>query len=250
MRRFLTIGVCEFRLFVRDFFGFFFTFVFPLLMLVLYGSIYGNEPVFPGNPYGAMDLSVPAYAVMIVGVTGLMAFPLTLAEYKDKHIYKRFDATPAGKRSVILAQVAVNVVMTLLGFVLLLTAGTVLYHIRIDGPVPAIAAALLLSIAAIFSLGFFFTAVARDAKITNLLCYLAYFVMIFLSGATIPRDIFPQGVKTVSRFLPMTYAVDLMQGAFRGEAFSRQLPAVLVLGTLTVLCTAAGAWLYRRQDWS
>lgn len=39
---------------------------------------------------------------------------------------------------------------------------------------------------------------------TNLLCYLSYSVMIFLSGATIPREIFLKGVKLFSRFLPMT----------------------------------------------
>ena len=44
-----------------------------------------------------MDVSVPAYSAMIIGVTGLMAFPLTLAGYKESRIYKRFDATPAGR---------------------------------------------------------------------------------------------------------------------------------------------------------
>lgn len=39
---------------------------------------------------------------------------------------------------------------------------------------------------------------------TNFLCYISYSVMIFLSDATIPREIFLKGVKLFSRFLPMT----------------------------------------------
>ena len=53
-----------------------------------------------------------AYSVMVIGVTGLMAFPLTLAGYKENQIYKRFDATPAGKGLIILSQIAVNFLMT------------------------------------------------------------------------------------------------------------------------------------------
>ena len=47
MKKFMVLLRMEALLFIRDFYGFFFTFVFPLLMLLLYGSIYGNEP----SPY-------------------------------------------------------------------------------------------------------------------------------------------------------------------------------------------------------
>lgn len=68
------------------FFSFFFALVFPVLMLLLFGSIYGNTPIYDGADVGTMDISVPAYAVMIMGVTGLMSFPLTLSGYKEKNL--------------------------------------------------------------------------------------------------------------------------------------------------------------------
>ena len=73
MRRFAIICRTEFLLFIRDFFGFFFTLIFPLLMLLLFGGIYGNAPIYQGAQTGWMDLSVPAYSVMIMGVTGLLS---------------------------------------------------------------------------------------------------------------------------------------------------------------------------------
>lgn len=249
MKKLLTLFRVEALLFLRDFYGFFFTFVFPTMMLLLFGGIYGNEPSQYFGGLGAMDMSVPAYSAMIVGVTGLMAFPLTISEYKDAGIYKRFDATPAGKGLVISAQVLVNFLMTLLGFGLLLAGGVLLFHIRIQGSLWAIAGALLLSIAAVFSLGFFFTAVARDGKISNLLCYVSYFVMIFLSGATLPRELFPEGVKVISKFLPLSYVVDLLQGAFRGTDIGELTAAAAVLTGIFLLCTLLGALLYRRKSW-
>lgn len=250
MKRFATICRMETILFMRDFFSIFFTLGFPALMLVMFGSIYGNEPMYPGAGPGAMDVSVPAYAVMVMGVTGLMAFPLTLAGYKEKKIYKRFDATPVGKGQIILAQVTVNVAMTFAGIVLLLFLGKILYHTRIQGSAISVCVSLVLCISAMFSMGFLFTAIGRDAKITNLLCYLFYFVMLFLSGASIPDMLFPEAVKNVSRFLPMTHAVDLMQGVFAGDSLGSHGTELLVLSAVTILFTGVGAVLYQKKDWA
>lgn len=250
MKKLLTAMEIEARLYLRDFFGFFFTFAFPPLMLVLYGSIYGNEPAAYFGGWGAMDVSVPAYAAMIVGVTGLMAFPLSIATYKEGRIYKRFDATPAGKGVLLAAQAAVNFAMTLAGFALLFLVGKWGYHIRIAGRFSAIAAALLLSIAAIFALGFFLTALAPNVKISNLLCYVSYFAMIFLSGATMPKELFPEAVRRVSLFLPLTHAVNVLQGAFRGAPFAEYRASALVLAAVFLGCLAAGAALYRRKSWN
>lgn len=250
MKKLWMAVAVETRLYLRDFFGFFFTFAFPPLMLVLYGSIYGNEPMEYFGGWGTMDVSVPAYAAMIIGVTGLMAFPLGVATYKENKVYKRFDATPAGKGIIITAQAAVSFCMTLAGFSLLFLVGKLVYHIRIAGSFAAIGAALLLSIAAIFALGFFLTAIAPNVRISNLLCYISYFVMIFLSGATMPKELFPEAMRRAAQILPLTHAVNILQGAFRGAPLREYQNSVIVLAAVLLGCTAAGAWLYRKKSWN
>lgn len=250
MKKLPAVFKIEFLLYLRNFYSFFFTFLFPPLMLLLYGSIYGNEPSALFNGAGAMDISVPAYTAMIVAVTGLMAFPLTLSEYKENNVYKRFDATPAGKGLVITAQILVNLVMTLAGFLFLLAVGAGMYHIRINGSFLPILGALLLSISSIFSLGFFFTAVARSVKTSNLLCYISYFLMLFLSGATIPKELFPACVKNVAVFLPLTHVVELLQRVFRGAAPTQYMVNIEVLILVLLICGFTGAWLYKRKSWS
>lgn len=250
MRKMYEIFKIEMTLFVRDFFGFFFTFAFPVLMLFLYGSIYGNEPTPYFNGLGTMDVSVPANIAMIIGVTGLMAFPLTISSYKENKIYKRFDATPAGKGIIIAIQALVNFCMTILGFALLFIVGKTVYHIQISGHWLAIASVLLLSIITIFSIGFLFTAIAPTSKITNLLCYISYFVMIFLSGSTMPKEIFPENIKKISAFLPLTHVVNVLQGTFRGAAFHEYKNSILVLTSIMVVCIISGALLYKKKSWS
>lgn len=250
MKRFLFTYKIEFILMVRNFFGFFFGLIFPLMMLVLFGSIFGNNPVSPGSDLRMMDLSIPGYTVMVMGVAGLMSFPLTLAECKEKKIYKRFDATPVGKKHIILAQVTVNLLLTALGIAILLIAGKLLYQLQIQGDILSVTAAALLSIAAMFSMGFLFTAVGKDAKLTHLLCYLFYFVMLFLSGATVPAMLFPESIRSLSKLLPMTYAVDLMQGVFAGDSLRMHGKELLILGGLCLVFYGIGAYLYAKRDWT
>lgn len=250
MKNLMTICRMELRLFTRDFFSLFFTLVFPVLMLLLFGSIFGNTPIYDGADISMMDISVPAYSVMITGVTGLMSLPLTLSGYKEKKIYKRFDATPAGKKSIMAAQAFANLVMTLMGIFILLIAGKLLYHIQIKGTFLSICAGILFSIAAMFSMGFLFTAVGQDLKATTLFCYFFYFIMLFLSGATMPDMMFPDTIKKISSLLPMTYAVDLMQGVFAGDRLGLHGRELLILGAVTAVCTVAGAVLYRKKDWT
>ena len=72
MKRFFVICKMILRLFLRDFYSFFFTLAFPVFLLFLFGSIYGNAPIDHETAFGIMDISVPAYSVMVIGVNGLM----------------------------------------------------------------------------------------------------------------------------------------------------------------------------------
>lgn len=173
-----------------------------------------------------------------------------MTECKEKKIYKRFDATPVGKEHIILAQITVNLLLTVLGIAILLAAGKLLYQLQIQGDVLSIAASALLSIAAMFAMGFLFTAVGKDAKLTHLLCYLFYFVMPFLSGATVPAMLFPDQIRKLSQLLPMTHAVNLMQGVFAGDSLSVHGKELLILGGICLVFYGVGAFLYAKRDWT
>ncbi len=249
MRRIKTSVQTETILFFRNFFGPFFALVFPILMLVLYGSIYGNDPTPYFGGRGAMDVSVPSYAGMVIGVTSLMCFPLSVAEYKELKIYKRFDATPAGKGIVMLAQVLVNFVITLVGIGLLLIGGILLYNVKIEGNYGIVFLAMMLSIAAMFALGFLITAIAKDAKIVNVVSYTLYFVMLFASGASLPIEMFPDGMKTFSKLLPLSHVVELLKAATGGKPLQEYYMNIIVLLGCLAVFGGSAAILHKRAKW-
>ncbi len=249
MNSFKTAYKVENKLFWRSFFGPFFTLIFPILMLFLYGSIFGNfsDPIYDG--YGAMDVSIPSYCAMVIAVTGIMVFPLTMAEYKSKKIYKRLDATSQGKNTVILAQLAVNFIMSLIGIILLIISGIIFFEAQIDGNPIIISLILIVGTVSTYSFGFFLSAIAPDYKAAHVLCYLSYFIMIFISGATIPLERFPESLQNFSKLLPLTYVSNLFRKVFAGKPFSEYILDILIVLFLALVFILIAIFFIKRKKW-
>ncbi|HEX7432821.1 MAG TPA: hypothetical protein VF326_04140, partial [Anaerolineaceae bacterium] len=62
---------------MRDFISAFFVLAFPLMMLIMFGAMYGNDPSPLFNGKGTMDVTVPGYIVsLVIGTTGFLSLPI------------------------------------------------------------------------------------------------------------------------------------------------------------------------------
>jgi len=236
MRKFSIIWkmtVIETKLFLREPMAAFFTLAFPLMLLILFGAIYGNEPneLFGGK--GTMDVSVPAYMAMIIGTVGLISIAIRVTTYREKGTLRRFRSTPLRPYVILLDTVLANFAMTFLGTAILIIAAKLMYHLQFDGNALLFLAAFILSSLSFFSLGFVIASVASTTRVAQVAGMVLFYPMLFLSGAAIPLEIMPETIKKVAGYLPLTYVVDLLQGMWFGEPLSGYLTEVLVLvGTL------------------
>ena len=80
----------ELKLKMREPIGVFFTLVFPLLLLFLFGTIYGNKPTPFLGGRGNVDNSVPGYIGMIIGTIALTGLPVALGEYREQGILRTY----------------------------------------------------------------------------------------------------------------------------------------------------------------
>jgi ABC-2 type transport system permease protein len=241
----LKLTAFELKLFSRNFVNMFFLLAFPTLMLLLFGGIYGNEPNELFGGFGTVDISVPAYSGMIISITGLMSLPLTICEYREKKILKRYKATPIEPIYVIISQIVVNLLMTIVGMVLLFIIAKGVFNLRFQGNAIAVSAVFLLSALSIFSIGFLVASLAPNMKTASAIANLVYFPMLVLTGATVPIEILPSFMQKIAQILPVTHVVEAMKTAWLGDGFSSTWTNLLVLAGVLLVCLVLSLKLFR-----
>ncbi len=235
----------EFKLYIRQPEAAFFALLFPLLLLIMFGSIYGNKPTPFFGGHGMVDVSTPAYIAIIMGSTGFMSISIVVSTYRERGILRRFRATPLRPMAIIGAQVVVNFVMTLAGTILLVAGAVLIYDMKFAGSVVAVALGFTLAALSFFSVGFVVASVSRTSRVAQTLAMVLYFPNIFLSGATVPKEIFPPVMRSISKVFPMTHVVNLLQGLWLGHPWSAHLVEVVVLGGLLVVGAFVSAKTFR-----
>jgi ABC-2 type transport system permease protein len=245
MKSLLKMTWMETKLFLREPLGAFFTLVFPLMMLFLFGSIYGNDPTPMFGGRGTIDISVPAYTAMIIATSGLMSVTITMAAYREKGILRRLRTTPVSPLVVLGAQVIVIFAMTSLGMFLLIVAGKLVYNLRFEGNAWSLLGGFTLSSMSFFGLGFILASIMRTARTAQVVGMVLLYPMLFLSGAGFPRELLPEAIKKISAFLPLTYVVNLLRGLWIGETWSQHSTDAIVLTVMLVVGVLISARLFR-----
>lgn len=242
MRPLLKLTLVEAKLFAREPAAVFFTLAFPVMVLLLFGSIYGGYPI-PGTDLRGIDMSTPAYFGMIIGTVGLIGLPTTLAAYREHGVLRRLRAAPLRPSAVLGAQVLVNLLMTAIGIALLVAAARLAFDLRAPESPLLVALALALSSVSFFAVGFALAGLLPTVRVATAVGQAIFFPMLFLSGAALPRTELPDALRRVSDFLPLTHAVNLLQDAWIDGSWN-VLSAAMLLGVL-VVAVAGSARTFR-----
>lgn len=235
MNMFLKVTSMEWKLNNRNFMNVFFALFFPVMMLLLFGTIFTNEPNEMMGGFGTVDSSVPGYICMVMAVTGLMTLPLTLAQYRQSKILKRFMVTPLKPIDILLSQLIVNTLTTFAGVLLLIITGILIFDLSFYGNVFEATLAFMLILASVFAIGLFIASISKNIKTATAISYIIYFPMLFLSGASMPLEIMPESIKNISKILPLTYGVRLNKGIWLGGHLTDYYFEIGILLFITVI---------------
>ena len=243
MKTFLKLTLMELKLQLREPLALFFTLAFPVMVMVLFGFIFGNDAEELLGGYGQVDLSVPGYIGMVVGTIGLLSIPTTLANYRDLGILRRLRATPLGSSPVLWSQVAAQVVMTAAGITLLFIAGLAIFNLRIPNGNLAVIPAILLSAFSFFAVGFVLAGVMPSARTAQVVGMAVFYPMLFLSGAARPRYIMPDFVQQIAGLLPLTHVVILVEDLWLKGSWN--LTSVAVVTVVLILGLVISRFTFR-----
>jgi ABC-2 type transport system permease protein len=245
MRAVRVFLVMELRLYWREPAAVFFTYAFPILLLFLFGGINGNEPQETLGGYGVVDLLVPGYMALVIATIGIPGLTATIASYRESGYLRRLEATPLGPQRLLLGTIAAEVVKAIPSFIVLVVVAKLVFGLRFDGNPVLVAVALLASTVSFTAVGFTLASLVKSTRTATAVSQFVFFPMIFLSGATIPRDQFPDAMQTFSQILPLTHVVTLIRGLWIGQAVSGLWVPVAVLAALAALGLAVSGRFFR-----
>jgi ABC-2 type transport system permease protein len=245
MRGLTQLTVMNFKLYLREPIATFFTLAFPPLLVLLFGAMYGNDPSPLYGGYGTMDITMPAYTALILGTIGLLGVPITTSGYREQGVLRRFRATPMRPLTYIVADLLTNLIMTLLGMIILIGVGWALYKVRFEGQILSVFVAVVFGGLTMFAVGYLIASLAPGARTAQVIGMVIFYPMMFLSGASIPLEVMPEGVRRIADFLPLTHVVTLLRGLWFGEGWGEHLTETIVLGCVLVVGAGLAARFFR-----
>jgi ABC-2 type transport system permease protein len=217
-RAFRRLAVTEFKLYLRERVGPIWGLVFPLLLLVIFGSIPSfnrPDPDFGGQT--ELAVYVPILVAFVTAMSQLVALPMTLAGYRERGVLRRLRTTPVGPGRVLAAQLVVNLVALAVTEALLLTVARVGYGVPLPRQFAGFVIAALFGAAALMAIGLFIAAVAPSARAAQAIGTILFFPMMFFAGLWLPIAQMPTVLRTISHGAPLGAAVQALQDAAQGD---------------------------------
>jgi ABC-2 type transport system permease protein len=182
----------------------FFTVMFPVVLLLIFATVFGDQTVEVEGGIETTSYYVPAIITLAVISATMQSLAMSLVIAREDGRLKRGRGTPMPAWVFVAGRVGNSIVVALLMLVLIAAIGRVLYSVPIPwGHLPALVLTLAVGAAAFSCLGIALTAAipSQDAAapIVNALLLPLY----FLSGVFIPDDELPDGVIELANHFPV-----------------------------------------------
>ena len=201
----------------------FFTFVFPLMFLVIFASLLGSGTVtingleFDQSTYYVAGMSV--FAIVTACYTNLA---ISVTFQRDAGILKRTRGTPLPGYDYLAARVTHAVLIAILLVVICSTSGALFYGASIPTGVHLAESivVVLVGAASFAALGLALTAMIPNADAAPPIVNATILPLLFISGVFIPiGDNVPQWVNVVGKIFPVRHLVEAYLGAYYGQPF-------------------------------
>lgn len=229
------------RLFWRSRESAFFTFLLPIVLLVIIGLVYGDSTIdgVPAAPY--LVAGMLGFGVVATAYAGLA---INTVIRRESGVLKRVRGTPlpsAGYLGAVIVSILVVIAIEAIAQVLI---GRYVLDAGFPGSPGALAVALALGGVAFSALGLATTAVVRSSEGSSAIVNAIYLPMIFISGVFFSVDALPGFLEAIADVLPLTYLLDLIRSVFvDGDDLASSWRAILVVA----LWGIAGALLAMRS---
>ena len=243
MKRFWKMYKVEQRIFFRSPDVILFCLAMPLVVFLAITMITGDKSAADS---GLTYLQSAYVALSTVGVccSAFMSIPITMVELRSQGILRRMYCSPCSPARLLACDTLCSGVIAAVSTLILSAAAVLIFGYRMAGNVLIYIALWLLTMVSMFSIGLMVASLCRTTKSMNVATSLLYFPMLLFSGATIPAEVFPAGLRAVSGWMPLGVGIRLLKSVSMGCYDTMAVP-VMTLLAIAVICGTIAVRTFR-----
>jgi ABC-2 type transport system permease protein len=216
----------------------FFTFVFPLILLVLFNGLNDSRVSVAGGKVAFAQFFTPSIAIFAMTSATYTAVIFGVATAREQGILKRVRGTPL-PMSVFLGSWLASAVLTgVLSVALMFAVAVPAFGVDIRPKLlPAAIITLVIGAAAISAIGLAVSSFLRRADTAPIAANLTLFPLLFVSGVFYPFESEPDWLQKIAHLFPLSHLVQAFDACFSpytsGSGFAaRDLASLLVWGAI------------------
>jgi len=205
----------ENRAFWRNPAAAFFTFVFPLMFMVIFNVLIGR-----GNPE-ASRFFTPAIIVFAVITATYTNLAMSVAIARDEGILKRMRGTPLPAWAYLAGRIGHAIAIGVLLVIIVAAFGAIFYGVEVPWrQLPELMLTLVLGAATLCILGLALTAFVPNADAAPAVVNATILPLLFISNVFIPLNGAPAWIETLSSFFPVRHFADAMLDVYAGSGLA------------------------------
>ncbi len=231
------------RLYWRSREAAFFTFLLPIIFLVLLGSVYGDEDIDGISGSTFLLAGLIGYGVVSTAFAGLA---ITLVLRRESGVLKRVRGTPLPTSIYLGAVIASTLVVLAILVVLQILVGVYLLDTAWPEAPLQLAVVLLLGAVVFAALGLALTGLVRSAEGASAVVNAIYLPLVFISGVFFSVDALPAFLQAIAELSPLTYLLRLVRDLYiEGGTFGDAAADLAVLVAWGVVGVVVALRLFR-----
>jgi ABC-2 type transport system permease protein len=204
----------DLRAFLRNKQARFFTLALPLIFLVIFVSVFGNDTVGP-NQVKASTYYVPGISALAVIGSSFVNLVISIAAQRESGTLKRRRATPVPAWVLIAGRTLTAMVISLVVMTVLLLLGRFAYGVRLPtSTIPGVALTAIAGSIAFCILGYALSTFVDSEDAAQPMVQAIILPLYFISGIFIPNVNLPHWLRDVAKFFPVQHLADGLHHAY------------------------------------
>lgn len=193
----------------------FFTLVFPLILLAVFGTIFGNASI-EALGVSMAQFYAPALAVYAAAAAAYVNLAIATALARDEGILKRVRGTPLPPWIYMAGRVSSSIWVAVLAVAIMIGAGVAFFGVEVFGrTAPAAVVTFIVGVAAFSALGLMVAAIVPNSDATPAVTNATLLPLAFVSNVFIaPFEDMPAWAAVLGDIFPLKHFAVAFGGAF------------------------------------